>query len=147
MYHLVILGVLVDSTDGIDGIHGIILGLSITAGVTHMADGTMVGEIHMVDGTTAGEILTEDGIMLSVTEILFTTETTSMVMAGEMDGTTAGEMDGITEDGIMAVGTIMTTVIITNTMEVDMVDQQLHLLKVKEEILTIELLNQIESLA
>lgn len=139
MYHLVILGVLVDSTDGIDGIHGIILGLSITAGVTHMADGTMVGEIHMVDGTTDGEILTEDGIMLSVTEILFTTETTSMVMAGEMDG--------ITEDGIMAVGTIMTTVIITDTMEVDMVDQQLHLLKVKEEILTIELLNQIESLA
>lgn len=136
MYHLVILGVLVDSTDGIDGIHGIILGLSITAGEM---DGTMVGEIHMVDGTTDGEILTEDGIMLSVTEILFTTETTSTVMAGEMDG--------ITEDGIMAVGTIMTTVIITNTMEVDMVDQQLHLLKVKEEILTIELLNQIESLA
>ncbi len=142
MYHLVILGVLVDSTDGIvgiNGIHGIILGLSIMAGVTHMADGTMAGEIHMVDGTTDGEILTEDGIMLSVTEILFTTETTSMVMAGEMDG--------ITEDGIMAVGTIMTTVIITDTMEVDMVDQQLHLLKVKEEILTIELLNQIESLA
>ena len=131
MYHLVILGVLVDSTDGIDGIHGIhgiILGLSIMAGVTHMTDGTMVGEI-----------LTEDGIMLSVTEILFTTETTSMVMAGEMDGTT--------EDGTMAVGIIMTTVIITDTMEVDMVVQQLHLLKGKEEIRTIELLNQIESLA
>ncbi len=131
MYHLVILGVLVDSTDGIDGIHGIhgiILGLSIMAGVTHMTDGTMVGEI-----------LTEDGIMLSVTEILFTTETTSMVMAGEMDGTT--------EDGTMAVGIIMKTVIITDTMEVDMVVQQLHLLKGKEEIRTIELLNQIESLA
>jgi hypothetical protein len=131
MYHLVILGVLVDSTDGIDGIHGIhgiILGLSIMAGVTHMTDGTMVGEI-----------LTEDGIMLSVTEILFTTETTSMEMDGEMDGTT--------EDGTMAVGIIMTTVIITDTMEVDMVVQQLHLLKGKEEIRTIELLNQIESLA